>query len=64
MHYSIERPADRGAAAILEATLTSLASDRQMQADLAQLGRACCQPQRFVTLQDAPIPVSLSAQTR
>jgi ArsR family transcriptional regulator len=63
MHYSIERPADRGAAAILEATLASLASDRQMQADLVQLGRACCQPQRFVTLQDAPIPVSLSAQT-
>ena len=62
MHYSIEHPPDRGAAAILDATLASFASDRQMQADLVQLGKACCRPQRFVTLQDAPIPVSLVGQ--
>jgi ArsR family transcriptional regulator len=62
MHYSIERPADRGAAAIFDATLASFASDRQMQADLVQLGKACCQRQRFVTLQDAPVPVSLATQ--
>src|ERR1700752_2403828 len=61
MHYSIERPTDRGAAAIFDATLATLASDRQMQADLVQLGRACCQPERFVTLQSAPVPVSLQA---
>jgi len=60
IHYSIERPADRGAAAILDATLTALASDRQMQTDLVQLGKACCRPEQFVTLQGAPIPVSLA----
>ena len=56
MHYSIERPADGGAAAILDATLASFGSDREMQADLAQLDRACCRPERFVTLAGAPVP--------
>ena len=59
MHYSMERPADAGAAAILEAAFASFEADREMQSDLARLTRACCEPQRFVTLQDAPIPVSL-----
>ena len=59
MHYSIERPTDRSAAAILDATLASLASDWQMQTDLAQLGKACCRPEQFVTLLGAPVPVSL-----
>ena len=58
MHYSIERPNDPGAGAVLDATLTSLKSDREMQADLARLGRACCEPQRFVSLLGAPVPVS------
>lgn len=56
MHYSIRRPADAGAAAILEATLRSFAGDREMQADVARLGRACCAPERFGTLRGAPVP--------
>jgi ArsR family transcriptional regulator len=56
MHYSIERPADAGAAAILDVTLASFEADREMQSDLARLSKACCEPQRFVTLQDAPVP--------
>jgi ArsR family transcriptional regulator, arsenate/arsenite/antimonite-responsive transcriptional repressor len=63
MHYSIERPTDAGAAGIFDATLASLGSDRQMQADLVQLGRACCQPERFVTLQAAPVPANLAIET-
>jgi len=59
MHYRIERPDDMRAAAILDATLKSFESDRNMQADLARLGKACCEPQRFVTLQGAPIPMAL-----
>jgi ArsR family transcriptional regulator len=62
MHYSIERPADAGAAAILDATLTSLRADREMQSDLARLTKACCQPQRFVTLKGAPAPTHLEAE--
>lgn len=63
MHYSIERPADAGAAAIFDATLASFAADVEMQSDLARLGRACCEPQRFVSLQGAPAPVRFPAQT-
>ena len=59
MHYRIERPADAGAGAILDAALASLGSDREMQADLAQLDRACCRPERFVTLAGAPVPTGL-----
>jgi ArsR family transcriptional regulator, arsenate/arsenite/antimonite-responsive transcriptional repressor len=56
MHYSIERPTDAGAAAILDATLASFSGDREMQSDLARLDKVCCAPQRYVTLQGAPIP--------
>ena len=61
MHYSIERPQDSIAASILDAALVSLKSDSQMQADLATLGRACCEPQRFVALQGAPLPIRVLA---
>jgi len=56
MHYSIELPRDAAAASILDAALASLQSDPQMRADLERLSRACCEPQRFVTLQGAPFP--------
>ena len=58
MHYRILRPADSGAAAVLEATLRSFEADPEMQRDLARLDKACCAPQRFVTLRAAPIPAS------
>jgi ArsR family transcriptional regulator, arsenate/arsenite/antimonite-responsive transcriptional repressor len=61
MHYRIERPADRRAALILDATLKSFETDRNMQSDLARLGQACCEPQRFVTLKSAPTPIALGA---
>jgi ArsR family transcriptional regulator len=59
MHYSIEQPSDARAAAILDATLMSFKSDRQMQEDLTRLGKACCEPQRFVALHGAPVPARL-----
>jgi ArsR family transcriptional regulator, arsenate/arsenite/antimonite-responsive transcriptional repressor len=61
MHYRIERPVDLRAASVLDAALKSFEADRGMQADLARLGRACCEPQRFVTLQGAPLPTVRSA---
>lgn len=60
MHYRIERPQDPGAAAVLEATLKSLRADPRMQADRTRLSQACCEPQRFVSLQGAPVPVGVS----
>lgn len=56
MHYRIERPADPRASAILDTTLLSFRSDPVMQSDLAMLGKACCEPQQFVTLIGAPVP--------
>jgi ArsR family transcriptional regulator len=63
MHYSIERPTEPGALAILEATLESFSSDGQMQSDLARLTKACCQPRTFVTLRGAPAPTRVAVQT-
>jgi ArsR family transcriptional regulator len=60
MHYSIQRPVDAGAAAILDAALASFEADREMQSDLSRLSKACCEPQRFATLQDAPVPAPLA----
>jgi ArsR family transcriptional regulator len=56
MHYSIVLPTDNSAAAILEATLRSFQADPEMQRDLARLDKACCAPERFVTLRTAPVP--------
>ena len=56
MHYRMERPADKGAAAILTATLASFESDRTLQADLARLSEACCEPRQLASLQGAPGP--------
>ena len=63
MHYSIERPADPAAAAILNTTLASFGADREMQADRAQLDHACCRPERFVTLVGAPVPAHLTTDS-
>jgi ArsR family transcriptional regulator, arsenate/arsenite/antimonite-responsive transcriptional repressor len=60
MHYRIERPQDTRTASILDATLKSFETDRNLKADLVRLGQACCKPQGFVTLQGAPMPVILS----
>jgi ArsR family transcriptional regulator len=56
MHYRIERPHGLKAARILEVTLESFEANLEMQKDLIRLGRVCCEPQRFVTLQGAPVP--------
>jgi ArsR family transcriptional regulator, arsenate/arsenite/antimonite-responsive transcriptional repressor len=62
MHYSIERPCDARACAILDATLMSFKADLDMQSDLARLGKACCEPQSFVALEGAPVPIRLETQ--
>jgi len=59
MHYRIQPPDDPKAASILDATLQSFKADKDMQADLARLDKACCEPQRFVTLQGAPMPLNV-----
>lgn len=59
MHYRIEWPSDAGAVSILEAVLRSFVKNKEMQADVARLARACCGPTKFVSLKTAPSPNSL-----
>ena len=59
MHYSIRRPEDAAANEILDTVLESLGKSEEMQADRARLEGACCEPQRLVSLQGAPLPVAL-----
>ncbi len=59
MHYSIRRPNDAAANSILDAALATFAENKDMQADLARLERACCEPQQLVALQGVPVPVAV-----
>jgi ArsR family transcriptional regulator, arsenate/arsenite/antimonite-responsive transcriptional repressor len=56
MHYSIERPGDTAAAAVLDAALASMKTDQQMLGDLQRLATACCGTQGLVWLVGAPVP--------
>jgi ArsR family transcriptional regulator, arsenate/arsenite/antimonite-responsive transcriptional repressor len=56
MHYRMIRPRDGVAAAMLKGVQESFRTDGEMTADLARLTKACCQPQRIVTLKGAPVP--------
>jgi ArsR family transcriptional regulator, arsenate/arsenite/antimonite-responsive transcriptional repressor len=56
MHYRIMMPPHTGAAQILRQTLEALKEEKPMQADHARLAKACCAPQKIVTLESAPRP--------
>jgi len=56
MHYRIVMPPHAGAAQILKQTLETLKQEKPMQADQARLSKACCTPQKMVTLESAPRP--------
>jgi ArsR family transcriptional regulator, arsenate/arsenite/antimonite-responsive transcriptional repressor len=56
MHYRIAVPENPLARQVLKDTLSWLAEDKDMQRDRARMGRACCQPQKFVALAGAPLP--------
>ncbi len=59
MHYRIVMPPNTGAAKVLRETLSWLKEEKAMQADCARLRKACCAPEKFVTLQGAPLPTSV-----
>jgi len=56
MHYRIAFPECDCTRQLLKSALNCLAGDKTMQRDRERLGRACCAPQKFVTLQHAPMP--------
>ncbi len=63
MHYRIVIPPNTGAAQVLQQTLAWIRAERTMQADRARLSKACCTPEKFATLQGAPLPVSIDPIT-
>lgn len=60
MHYRIRWPEDGEAGAILKAALAALAENKEMQADLARLERACCDPEKAIVQVGAPFPASVN----
>lgn len=59
MHYRMAGVEAR-VAAVVETALRAVAQDPEMQADLSRLGRACCEPARFVGLAGAPVPAGVA----
>jgi ArsR family transcriptional regulator len=56
MHYRLAIPTDEAAARILREALRHLRERPEMKRDVARLSSACCAPQEFVLLQNAPKP--------
>ena len=56
IHYSVARPEDANAAAVLDATLAAIEGDREMVRDRLALQRACCAVRLPPALQHAPRP--------
>ena len=56
IHYSLARPEDPNAAAVLDATLAAIQHDKQMQRDVLAIERACCAAKLPPALQNAPRP--------
>lgn len=61
MHYRLAIPRDPTAAGILRETLTHLKKKPDMRRDVSRLSAACCAPQKFTLLQDAPPPALVRA---
>jgi ArsR family transcriptional regulator, arsenate/arsenite/antimonite-responsive transcriptional repressor len=59
MHYRIVMPPNDGAAKVLREILEWFKEEKTMQSDRAKLSKACCAPERSVTLQGAPLPAPI-----
>jgi ArsR family transcriptional regulator len=61
MHYRIVMPPSEGAAQVLQQILHWLKEEKAMQADRAKLTKACCTPEKFMSLQGVPLPTTISS---
>ena len=64
MHYRLANPGDEGAARILREALRHLRERPEMKRDVARLSSACCAPQKYELLQDAPQPALVNIEAR
>jgi len=56
MHYRLETSKNEAAAKILRETLNHLRDEPEMRRDVARLSSACCAPEKYEILRDAPQP--------
>ena len=56
MHYRVLVPADANVRQVLTSALQWCAQDPEMKKDKARLNKACCAPQKFVKLENVPLP--------
>jgi ArsR family transcriptional regulator len=61
MHYRIVMPPNEGATRVLQEILQWFKVEKTMQADRAKLTKACCTPEKFVTLLGAPLPAPVES---
>jgi len=64
MHYRLAMPKDEVAARILREALRHLRERPEMKRDVARLSSACCAPEKFVLLEGAPAPTTVSVGAR
>lgn len=60
IHYSLAKPEEPAAAAVLEAALEAISNEREMRRDAMLLDRACCAVKLPPELEGAPRPVLAS----
>jgi ArsR family transcriptional regulator len=61
MHYRIVMPPNERAAKVFKEILQWFKEEKTMQADRAKLTKACCTPEKFVTLLGAPLPTPIES---
>ena len=64
MHYRIVMPPNEGATRVLQEILQWFKEEKTMQADRGKLSKACCTPQKFVSLLGAPLPAPVEFASR
>jgi|SRR5437868_13344352 len=60
MHYSLRMPDDPVASSILRQALAHLKDAPEMRRDRERLNHACCDPQRYMLIRNAPQPALVS----
>jgi ArsR family transcriptional regulator, arsenate/arsenite/antimonite-responsive transcriptional repressor len=60
IHYRLATFTNPRAASIIQNAIDWVHELGQAKKDLLKFESACCQPQKFVTLQDAPIPTTIT----
>jgi ArsR family transcriptional regulator len=62
MHYRVLKPTEPQVAKVLESVLEWCDTQPDMKKDRARLTQACCAPEKFVRLENVPLPKRVTAQ--